>query len=214
MVSLNDRNETKQKSNVKSATIFQVLQNSFHFQRPVWVRSRKLVTSGWACRDFYFFERRYYFPSTPSHFTGGGGGRRGWKKKKRKKNPRCGGGSTSRNKQEATRLSGPPAAADCHVASEDQRGSGSVVSCRVASCRPPPRPPTHTLFIHDNELPNGASGGGTANFEPCVRPVPPLTARHRRVSQGKQASAPLSPRVATRQTPLANVTVLSWGRFS
>lgn len=160
-----------------------MLQNSFHSQRPVWVRSRKLVTSGWAWRDFYFFERRYYFPSTPSHFTDGGGGRRGWKKKKK---TRCGGGSTSRNKQEATRLSGPPAAADCHVASEDKQGSRSVVSPSFWTT-------TQTLFLHDNELLNGASGGGggTVNFEPCVRPVPPLTARHRRVSQGKQAPASL-----------------------
>lgn len=102
-----------------------------------------------------------------------------------RKKTRCGGGSTSRNKQEATPLSGPPAAADCHVASEDKQGSRSVVS-------PSSSTTTQTLFLHDNELLNGASGGGgTVNFEPCVRPVPPLTARHRRVSQGKQAPASL-----------------------
>lgn len=84
-----------------------------------------------------------------------------------KKNPRCSGGSTSRNKQEATRLSGPPAAAHCHVASKDKQGGRSVLP-----------PATQTLFIHDNELLNGASGGNdNDNFEPCVHPVPPLKQR-------------------------------------
>lgn len=128
-----------------------------------------------------------------------------------KKKTRCSGGSTSRNKQEATRLSGPPAAAHCHVASEDKQGGRSVLS-------PSSPTTTQTLFIHDNELRNGASGGGgggNANFEPCVHPVPPLTARHRRVSQGKRAPAPLfPPRTPKRQTPLVNLNVLPRRRSS
>lgn len=66
-------------------------------------------------------ERRYYFSFTLLTWQ------RGRRREEEVKKPRCGGGSTSRNKQEATPLSGPPAAADCHVARR-QAGSRSFVS--------------------------------------------------------------------------------------
>lgn len=135
----------------------------------------------------------YYFLSTPSHLTEGRSGSR-WE-------PRCGAGSTSWNKQEATRFSCPPATADCHVASDDRPAGRQACS-----------PPLHTLFIHDYELLNGASGGAV-NFQPSVCAVPPLTARHRRVSQGKRPLRSTFPRLADRQTPSANLTLWSWRRF-